>query len=99
MGRQPMDPLELAFRDGKVSGAGNDIVGPFTIAGQIDGDKALLTKQYVGAHRVDYPGSFDGEGTMQGLWSIYGFGGKWLIRIAKTQPSLGNSQLAIQDWP
>lgn len=100
LGRQPMEDLELTFRDGDVSGSGRDIVGDFILSGQLQSDRALLVKQYVGSHRVDYPGSFDGEGTLQGLWSIHGFGGKWMIRVAKDSGGDQRTGSAeIQDWP
>jgi hypothetical protein len=70
-GRQPMHDLTLNFHDGRVEGSGVDIVGPFTFAGTYeDQGKILLTKQYLGAHRVKYRGIYDGEGTIHGTWSI-----------------------------
>lgn len=99
LGRQEMHDLLLGFSGGDVSGSGHDIIGPFTIAGQIDGDKALLVKQYIGMHRVEYPGQFDGEGTFQGLWHIHGFGGKWMIRVVDNLGQQDQSRAAIEDWP
>ncbi|MEZ6091113.1 MAG: hypothetical protein R3C05_24445 [Pirellulaceae bacterium] len=98
-GRQPMHDLLLSFSNGDVTGSGHDIIGPFTFAGQINGDKALLVKHYLGGHRVDYPGQFDGEGTFQGLWSIHGFGGKWMIRVVNDEQTRDQADMAIKDWP
>jgi hypothetical protein len=70
-GRQPMHDLVLHFHDGRVEGSGVDIVGRFTFAGTYDErGNVLLTKQYLGAHRVLYRGTYDGEGTIHGTWSI-----------------------------
>ncbi|QDV68998.1 hypothetical protein Poly24_27110 [Rosistilla carotiformis] len=100
LGRQPMEDLQIAFHEGQVSGSGRDIVGAFTLSGQLQGERALLVKHYLGSHRVDYPGSFDGEGTLQGLWSIDGFGGKWMIHVARDAEANSNREVAeIQDWP
>ena len=79
-GRQPMERLQLSFDEGQVSGSGTDIVGPFHFTGRLDGGNALLLKQYVGRHHVDYLGTFDGEGTLSGNWRIGQYEGSWMIR-------------------
>lgn len=84
-GRQLMEPLQLRFQDDGVVGAGADIIGPFHISGRVAGGNVSLTKTYIDAHSVDYFGTYDGEGTLQGAWSIFGVGGKWLIRIVGAQ--------------
>ena len=82
LGRQSMDDLRLRFSAGTISGTGVDVVGEFEVHGTVHHGDVLLKKQYVGAHQVTYFGTFDGEGTLQGKWSIFGVGGRWLIRIA-----------------
>jgi hypothetical protein len=76
-GRQLMGPLELHFADGKISGQGNDCIGPFTFSGRYDKEgRVTLIKQYLGRHQVLYQGQHDGEGTIFGQWTIgqYDFG-------------------------
>jgi hypothetical protein len=70
-GRQPMHDLELRFAHGTVRGAGTDCIGPFTFDGQYDNRGTVtMIKQYVGRHQVLYRGTYDGEGTIFGRWSI-----------------------------
>jgi hypothetical protein len=70
-GRQPMEDLVLHFEDGVVTGEGADVVGPFTFSGLYDErGQVTLVKQYIGLHRVVYQGTYDGEGTIYGRWSI-----------------------------
>jgi hypothetical protein len=70
-GRQSMDPLILHFHDGAISGEGRDVIGAFSFHGSYDDrGNVTLTKQYVGRHSVLYQGSYDGEGTIFGRWSI-----------------------------
>jgi hypothetical protein len=74
-GRQLMDGLVLRFADGLVEGEGSDCIGPFTFSGRYDDHGGVvLTKQYVGRHSVLYRGTYDGEGTLFGRWSI---GSQW----------------------
>jgi hypothetical protein len=70
-GRQLMRKLTLRFADGVVEGEGRDVIGAFTFRGRYDdrGNVALI-KQYVGRHQVHYQGTYDGEGTIFGTWSI-----------------------------
>lgn len=83
-GRQAMQPLTLAFVEGRIEGSGSDIVGPFHIQGRIDGLAVMIRKRYVGRHEVIYTGEQDGEGTLSGSWQILGVrGGRWLIRLAR----------------
>src|SRR4051794_34784171 len=71
-GRQPMHDLVLRFGGGQVEGSGRDCIGRFTFAGTYDDRGSVtLVKQYVGRHRVQYQGTYDGEGTIYGRWSIY----------------------------
>jgi hypothetical protein len=70
-GRQPMGPLVLRFVDGRIEGEGRDVVGPFTFEGDYDERGTIrMVKQYLGRHRVLYQGTYDGEGTIFGRWSI-----------------------------
>jgi hypothetical protein len=70
-GRQPMAPLTLRFAGGRVEGEGRDCIGRFTFAGRYDERGTVtMTKQYVGRHAVRYEGTYDGEGTLFGRWSI-----------------------------
>ncbi len=83
-GRQTMHDLHLDFANGQLQGAGDDIVGAFTLRGRIEQDQVYLLKQYVGKHAIEYRGTSDGEGTYFGDWSYAGYsGGKWLIRIER----------------
>jgi hypothetical protein len=72
-GRQPMGPLVLHFREGRIEGEGRDIVGPFTFKGEYDEHGTVsMVKQYHGRrrHAVFYKGTYDGEGTIFGQWRI-----------------------------
>lgn len=72
-GRQSMDELVLEFASGQVRGQGRDCIGLFTFTGAYDADGSIqLLKQYVGRHRVQYQGKYDGEGTIHGVWSVEG---------------------------
>ena len=96
-GRQPMEQLQLSFEDGQVTGAGIDIVGPFQFHGRLEaeGGNVALIKQYLGQHRVDYVGEFDGEGTLHGTWHLGPWDGNWLIKIvSQAETSAGQDQTA-----
>jgi hypothetical protein len=71
-GRQPMREFQLKFRQKKVTGQGQDMIGPFTIHGTFDlaTGSVAFRKQYVGAHAVTYIGRPDGEGSILGTWTI-----------------------------
>ena len=64
--------LELAFRDGRLRGDGNDWVGEFIVRGryQTSDGSCWWTKAYIGQHDVAY----SGHNERQGIW------GKWEIR-------------------
>jgi hypothetical protein len=68
--RHRMD-LGLEFGSGRISGEGNDDVGPFIIAGRFNAAtrECYWTKSYVGAHDVHYRGYREGKG-IWGLWEI-----------------------------
>ena len=84
-GRQPMDPLDLVLQDGRMRGAGQDIIGTFDLAGTLDDTgRVAMVKQYRNRHQVLYAGTYDGEGTMSGLWDVGIDRGRWLIHFAKS---------------
>ena len=73
LGRQPMNDFTLRFAGGAVEGGGRDIIDRFTFSGTYDEQgNVVLVKQYIGKHKhqVLYRGSYDGEGTIHGTWSI-----------------------------
>jgi hypothetical protein len=69
--RERMD-LSLSFRQGVLSGAGVDPVGPFSIAGRYDAESKEVhwTKTYLGRHDVFYKGYRDNRG-IWGTWEIH----------------------------
>lgn len=77
-----MEDLVISVDDGFISGRGRDIVGEFTLAGRLEQGQVAILKQYIQQHSVEYVGTYDGEGTMSGMWRIWAFSGKWLIRFA-----------------
>jgi hypothetical protein len=89
-GRQPMRAFELHFSAGRVSGAGRDMVGPFTVAGDYDPATGAvrLVKQYRDKHAVLYVGHPDGEGSIAGTWSIgENYRGSFLLRPVLPKPT------------
>jgi hypothetical protein len=92
-GRQLMSEFELHFADGRVSGHGTDVIGPFAIRGEYDSPtgKVAWVKQYVGKHRVTYAGAPDGEGSILGTWTVDTYGvkntGPFLLRPVVPRPS------------
>jgi hypothetical protein len=76
-----MHDLQLRFAGGLVEGEGRDVVGRFTFHGTYDDQGGVyLVKQYLrtegieepgnAGHQVTYMGTYDGEGTIFGRWSI-----------------------------
>ena len=82
-GRQEMHELTLRFTGGAIDGGGWDVIGPFTFRGTCDErGNVALTKQYVGRHTVHYQGTYDGEGTIHGRWSIDAYwSGPFALRL------------------
>jgi hypothetical protein len=64
--------LILEFADGRITGEGNDTIGPFVIAGEYDVNtkECLWRKSYVGQHDVVYQGFREGKG-IWGTWEVY----------------------------
>ncbi|MBN9120999.1 MAG: hypothetical protein J0I06_17920 [Planctomycetes bacterium] len=88
-GRQPMVPFTLRFADGKVRGDGRDMVGRFTFSGVYSETTGAvrMVKHYLGKHVVLYVGQPDGEGSIQGTWSIGHYDtGSFLLRPAIQKP-------------
>jgi len=88
-GRQPMYELTISLLDGNLHGQGRDIVGPFTLNGQVVQDQVAILKRYLGQHSVEYYGAYDGEGTFAGHWEIGGDRGTWIIQIVREEGSEG----------
>jgi hypothetical protein len=63
--------LHLVFKDGSVSGDGNDDIGLFLIRGRYDAasSECHWTKTYPGSHDVYYRGFREGKG-IWGTWEI-----------------------------
>ena len=63
--------LILEFGSGRITGEGNDSVGPFVVSGAYDiaTRECYWTKTYVGAHDVFYRGAREGKG-IWGIWEI-----------------------------
>jgi hypothetical protein len=97
-GRQAMSQLRMAFAEGRVRGAGRDIVGEFLFNGTIspDGD-VVMVKQYIGRHSVNYVGKYDGEGLMWGRWSLGIFRGPWMIRLGRPGDSTSAEIVELQE--
>jgi hypothetical protein len=55
-----------------------------------------IVKQYLGQHSVDYLGTYDGEGTMHGMWRIGWFGGKRVIKVVGH--AVKTDEAEIPEW-
>ena len=66
--------LQLAFKEGCLSGIGSDYVGEFTLRGRycVDGGECHWIKKYVGQHDVWYRGFNEGRG-IWGTWGLDAF--------------------------
>ena len=72
--------LGLTFAlDGKIHGEGIDDIAEFTITGFFDirTNQASWTKAYIGMHRVEYRGLYDGR-SICGEWTLVVSGGFWI---------------------
>jgi hypothetical protein len=88
-GRQAMNDFVLRFVEGTVLGQGTDCIGPFTFQGRYDqAGRVTLIKHYLGRHTVKYEGSYDGEGTIFGRWSIgTGWSGPFAMSPVAARPA------------
>ncbi|MBP3955917.1 hypothetical protein J8F10_11535 [Gemmata sp. G18] len=89
VGRQQMTPFTLRFAGGEVTGEGRDMVGVFTFSGTYDEatGQVVMMKHYFGRHNVLYVGQSDGEGSIQGTWSIERLHtGPFLLRPMMAKP-------------
>jgi len=83
-GRKPMEPLRVAITRSSVAGSGADIVGRFTLEGDIaPGGGVSIRKSYHGKHTVRYDGHYDGEGRMWGQWTCGPDSGRWMITVGR----------------
>jgi hypothetical protein len=89
-GRQPMTAFTLRFAaSGEITGGGRDVIGPFLFSGAFDtgSGAVVMVKQYLGRHQVTYRGQPDGEGCIQGTWSIgENWKGPFLMRPVVSRP-------------
>jgi len=87
-GRRPMEPLQIACTRSCLTGSGADVVGRFTLEGDIaPGGEVSIRKTYLGKHVVHYEGRYDGEGHMWGLWTCCGDSGRWMISVGRDSGS------------
>ncbi|CAF4114034.1 unnamed protein product [Adineta steineri] len=82
----------FSLREGRVSGQGNDTIGPFTMAGNYDNEgNVSFTKQYVGQHAVEYDGNIycDNLGGFQikGNWSSGNLTDEFYLESVNTSKS------------
>ncbi len=95
VGRQAMTPFTLRFAEGQVTGDGRDMVGPFTFRGEyaeVTGEVRMVKQYYTEGgrrrHQVLYIGRPDGEGSIQGTWSIGpDYLGPFLLRPRLQKPT------------
>jgi hypothetical protein len=66
------------------------------LTGTIEDGKVAIVKQYIGQHSVDYLGTYDGEGTMHGMWRIGLFGGNWMIKVVGHAVEADEAE--IREW-
>jgi hypothetical protein len=94
-----MTDLVLRFAGGTVQGEGRDVIGAFTFAGNYDeAGRVVMVKQYIGAHRVLYTGTYDGEGTIHGRWSIGAiWTGPFALMMDREAATAAASGVAIRD--
>lgn len=94
-GRQPMTNLIIGFDGNEFAGLGMDIIGPFALHGEIShGGQVTIGKSYILAHTIRYEGTFDGEGTMSGIWTNGSETGRWMLSLKR---DLNSSLDGIQE--
>jgi hypothetical protein len=70
LGAEHRMDLGLTFEKDSFRGEGTDIVGPFSISGQVlEGREVVATKRYA-THTVVYRGTVDGDG-FAGRWNLF----------------------------
>jgi hypothetical protein len=75
LGAEHRMDLVLTFERDSFWGEGTDIVGPFSISGQVQGAAEVAATKRYATHAVDYRGSVDGDG-FAGRWNLFaGSGG------------------------
>jgi hypothetical protein len=95
LGRQRMRELRLRFDGGRISGLGQDIVGAFTLAGEVrENGQVTMIKHYLGRHTVEYVGSYDGEGTLFGDWRCGGMTDRWRIWFKPAKGAVSSEAIA-----
>jgi hypothetical protein len=99
-GRRPMDDLRLAVAPPRLTGSGDDVVGPFVLDGSIAADGGVeIRKTYVGKHQVVYLGQYDGEGRLWGTWSCCGDSGRWMIALRRGRSGANDALAADAGEP
>ena len=94
----PMDLL-LEFQEGKMTGEGNDAIGPFIIFGAYSSASGECSwiKQYVGQHAVDYRG-FKEAKDIWGTWTLPGAKGGFRIWPLEEETPAHNAQ-TVEEQP
>lgn len=87
--------MNLKFKKDTVKGKGVDSVGLFTIDGRVwnNGENSEWTKQYIGAHAVQYKTTSSSINKVEGIWCIpqYGMSDTFVIEKAYDESS-GDSE-------
>jgi hypothetical protein len=85
--------LSLRLDEGQIEGTGDDCIGPFTFRGEYDSQGMIsMVKQYIGQHRVNYEGAYDGEGTIFGRWSIgHSWTGAFALKLDQADTDTGGA--------
>ena len=50
----------------------------------------------MGTRHPPYLGTYDGEGTMHGMWRIGWFGGKWMIKVVGH--AVETDEAEVREW-
>src|SRR5215813_13107915 len=91
--------MNLAFtQDGKIDGDGIDDVAPFKIHGLFHrgANQAAWTKSYIGLHKVEYSGLYDGR-SICGNWNIgRSSGGFWIWPSALSEGEWVTASVEIE---
>jgi hypothetical protein len=89
LGAEHRMDFTLAIEGNSFHGEGQDIVGPFSIAGEFSKGEIQAEKRY-SSHSVRYVGRLEGD-TMAGHWSLVGGSGKFRLwpRRQKVLPATG----------